>query len=167
MTGKELEKFSDEYLNKILEEGKVFLGETITAYKEFTNRSYAVFAFSSAIISFCINKIIEGGMSDNVVPYIGVLAAALVAIIKLWKNLLPQNLAHLGTNPKHLAIPYFEGENQLKKYTIAKILAVQKGIDINTAENAQRVKRFEASIFWLGAGLVIGLVLFLLVRVNI
>lgn len=165
MTGKELEKFSDEFLDKIIEEGKVFLSETITAYKEFTSRSYAVFGFSSGLISFCINKALSLSTCSQIMPYLCVSIDSLISIIVLRKNLLPQNLANLGSNPKDLVNPFFagEGKEKIKKYKISKALALQKGIDINIKENISRVNRFKTSIACVGIGLLLGIFFFFVV----
>lgn len=154
--------YDKDALDFVFKESTKLLEETFKSFRESSNKSYIALAVYSGMLTYCFKELVQHGMSSVTVPYVIGGIGAVIAIILLWSNLMPNEMTLAGTKPDKLIHPFYEQEsvkaNQLKEMMIARIDDQDKAISRNLVQVEFRSRRFRQSVLVLLVSLFLGLV---------
>jgi hypothetical protein len=165
----DVNKYTDESLEFILDQSEKLLKETFTSYRETINKSYIALGFYISIISFAINKVVNDNLSFiKLIPYLIIIAGIFNCIYIIWNNLFASEMKFIGSDPKCLINKFFEQfsekKEQLRQYQLSKIADYNDGIEINKSQIDIRNDNFKWSVEALLISMVISFIFFLLCR---
>jgi hypothetical protein len=102
------EKYSNLSIELILNKTEKLLDESVSSYRETTNKCYAALAVYLGIIAYCLDKILSNQTNINCVTYIICLVGSSVSLIFLFDTLIPAKIGFSGCSPDKLLIEDFE-----------------------------------------------------------
>lgn len=158
-----------ESLKFILDEGKDYLGYTLSESDKITNRAYSLIVLLSAILSAIVGytfvKIQSSEISNTIFMnlYLSIIVSAL--IVSLATLVFPRSLMQKGKKPSKLAQESFLLNPKLSKdeiylsFVIREIEDTQDKIDFNLLKNESRRNKLEVIMYLIAILLPIYLII--------
>lgn len=146
------EKYSDLSIEIILNKTEKLLDDSVSAYRETTNKCYAALAIYLGIIAYCLDKILSNQANINSVTYLICLVGSSISVIFLFDTLIPAKIGFSGCSPENLLIEEFEGFDdklQERYYKENFIEKYDELIENNFAIVRKRLSKFCNSIICL------------------
>ncbi len=140
------DKYDVKSIDFILNESEKLLYEVVKAFRETTNKCYYVLGIYMAILSYCVERIIDNGIYP---PFIIMIIGMFICIVILFMTLMPGNLIFNGVRPRKLLISHFENlpkEEQILEYKIQTVVANGNAILLNKIKVKNRIFLFKISI---------------------
>lgn len=146
----QLENYTESSLDFILNESQSAMSDTISAYRENTNKSYAALGVYSSILSFLLAYSISNEQSDASIFIILYITGLLYSCYILLPNLKPGSLFITGTSYTQICHPFYEtdttDEDQAIHLKIARIKGLDEAIKGNLALIMKQVSVFNYSL---------------------
>jgi hypothetical protein len=161
-------KYSDESIDFILSQSEKTMNETIVAYRENTNKSYAALAFFGGILSYSISQIIKMDNQDSFSYFLLLSIEMFFCIGIIFVNLKPKKMGFIGSYKSLLCQDYYENEvsknEQIKEYKIQTIDTYDEAIKDNLKQIVKQIKALKLSVQVFIAALLTTFLAFLVIR---